>query len=124
MELQEDIPQAEIVMEKSHCSTRVKIWSGFAVVLLVIAAIALGTVLPRVLQEPAEPTEPPTPSPQEVQNELEGFLSAVSFDNGTALQTPSTPQNEALIWLANNTDLDTYSDEEKDSAICSCYSIL
>ena len=74
MERQEDIPEAEIVMEKSHCSTRVKIWSGVAVVLLVIAAIALGTVLPRVLQEPAEPAEPPTPSPQEVQNELERFL--------------------------------------------------
>jgi hypothetical protein len=108
-----EIPEAEILIEKNHCSTRVKICSGVAVALLVALAIVLGTVIPRALQELAEPTEPPTPSPQEVRKELESFLSGASFDNGTALQAPSTPQNEALIWLANNTNLDTYSDEKK-----------
>ena len=75
-------------------------------------AVLLGTVLPKVLKP--EPKETPTPSPpQEIPQELESLLSSVSFDNGTALQTPSTPQNDALIWLANNTNLDSYSDARK-----------
>jgi hypothetical protein len=37
----------------------------------------------------------------------------VSSDGGTALQTPSTPQNMAFNWLAaNNTDLGTYANEK------------
>jgi hypothetical protein len=41
-------------------------------------------------------------------------LIPVSFDNGTALQTPLTPQNNALNWLANNnTNLDSYSNAKK-----------
>jgi hypothetical protein len=107
-----EIPEAEVVNQKNHCSTRVKILSGIAVVLLATVAIVLGTVLPRLL-EPEEPTEPSPPSPQEMLRKLESVLSPLSFDNGTALQTPSTPQNNALVWLANNTNLDTYSDEKK-----------
>jgi hypothetical protein len=79
---------------------------------MVIVAIVLGTVLPQVIQTD-KPTEAPTPSPQEVLNDLEVLLSSVSFDNGTALQTQSTPQNNALIWLANNTNLNSYSDKKK-----------
>jgi hypothetical protein len=105
MDQEEDIPEAEIVEEK-YCSTRVKILSVFAVIFMVIVAIVLGTVLPQVIQTD-KPTEAPTPSPQEVLNDLEVLLSSVSFDNGTALQTQSTPQNNALIWLANNTNLNS-----------------
>jgi hypothetical protein len=107
-----DIPQAEIVEEK-HCTKRVKIWSGVAVVLLVTVAVVLGTVLTRA-QKGMQPIEAPTPSPQEVLKELEGLLSSVSLDNGTALRTASTPQNDALNWLANNnTNLNLYSNATK-----------
>jgi hypothetical protein len=40
-------------------------------------------------------------------------LIPVSFDNGTALKEQSTPQNEALNWLANNTNLNSYSNATK-----------
>jgi hypothetical protein len=104
-----DIPEAEIVEEKQQCSTRLKIWIGVAVVLLVTVAVVLGTVLTRVLKVPTS-----TPSPQEILKELQSLLSSVSFDSGTALQTPSSPQNKALNWLANNnTNLEEYTDDQK-----------
>jgi hypothetical protein len=104
-----DIPEAEIVEEKQQCSSRLKIWSGVAVVLLVTVAVVLGTVLTRVLKVPTS-----TPSPQEILKELQSLLSSVSFDSGTALKTPSSPQNKALNWLANNnTNLEEYTDDQK-----------
>jgi hypothetical protein len=103
------IPEAEIVIEKQNCTTRVKIWSGIAVVLAMTVAVVLGTVL---TQKQNAPTF--TPSPQEILKELESLLISVSFDNGKALQNQSTPQNNALNWLANNnTNLDTYSNVTK-----------
>jgi hypothetical protein len=122
MEREGEIPEAEIVdmIEKNHCisNTGVKIWCGIAVLVLVMVTVAiiLGTVLvPRAIMMDRASDDPPTSSPsrQEVLQELESLLSLVSFDNGTALQTPSTPQNMALNWLANNTNLDTYSDAKK-----------
>jgi hypothetical protein len=47
--------------------------------------------------------------PQEVIQELENLLIPVSFDNGTALRTASSPQNNALNWLAINKNLHSYS---------------
>jgi hypothetical protein len=109
-----EIPEAEIVTEKQNCTTRVKIWSGVAVVLLVTVAVVLGMVLPpQIKANSNKTTDPPTPSPQEVIQELESLLSSVSFDNGTAIQTASSPQNKALIWLSNNTDLNLYSNATK-----------
>jgi hypothetical protein len=103
------IPEAEIIIEESKCSTRLKIWSGVAVVLFVTVAVVLGTVLPEVLNAPTS-----TPSPQEILKELQSLLIPVSFDNGTALQEQSTPQNNALNWLANNnTKLDSYPAAKK-----------
>jgi hypothetical protein len=122
MEREGEIPEAEIVdmIEKNqHCSsTGVKIWCGIAVIVLtmVTVAIILGTVLvPRAIMMDRASDDPPTSSPsrQEVLQELESLLSLVSFDDGTALQTPLMPQNMALNWLANNTNLDTYSDAKK-----------
>jgi hypothetical protein len=52
-------------------------------------------------------------SPQEVLKELESLLIPVAFDNGKALREQSTPQNNALNWLANNTNLDSYSNVTK-----------
>jgi hypothetical protein len=97
-----EIPEAEIVTEKQNCTTRVKIWSVVAVVLLVTVAVVLGMVLPEK-----------SPSPQEVLQKLKSLLIPVSFDNGTALQTPLTPQNNALNWLAGNVNLDSYSNATK-----------
>jgi hypothetical protein len=45
--------------------------------------------------------------------DLVDLLSLVSFDTGAALQAPSTPQNNALLWLSNNINLDAYSDEKR-----------
>jgi hypothetical protein len=41
------------------------------------------------------------------------LLSSVSHEGGTALLTPATPQNDALIWLGKDSNLDTYSDDKK-----------
>jgi hypothetical protein len=74
----------------------------------------LGTVLPQQIKANSnETTDPPTPSPQEVIQELERLLIPVTVDNGTALRNASSPQNNALNWLANNTNMDTYSDAKK-----------
>jgi hypothetical protein len=102
-----EIPEAEVVNQKNDCSTRVKTLSGIAVVLLATVAILLGTVLPQA-RKPEKTSDTTPPSSEDI-----ALLSSLSFDNGTALQTPSTPQNNALVWLANNTNLDTYSDEKK-----------
>jgi hypothetical protein len=84
------------------------------VVLFVTVAVVLGTVLPpQIKANSNKTTDPPTPSPQEVIQELESLLIPVSFDNGTALQEQSTPQNKALNWLANNTNLNLYSNATK-----------
>jgi hypothetical protein len=105
-----EIPQAVVV----EFSTRLKIWSCVAVVLLVTVAVVLGTVLPpQINANSNETTDPPTPSPQEVIQALESLLIPVSFDNGTALRTASSPQNKALIWLSNNTDLNSYLNATK-----------
>jgi hypothetical protein len=98
-----EIPEAEVVTEKQNCTTRVRIWSGVAVVLLVTVAVVLGTVLPQK-----------TPSPsQKVVQELESLLIPVSFDNGTSLRTVASPQNNALNWLGINVNLNSYSNATK-----------
>jgi hypothetical protein len=99
-----EIPEAVIV----DLRTRLKIWIGVSVVV----AVVLGTVLTRE-QDEMQPTEAPTSSPQEILKELENILVQMSFDNGAALQTASSPQNEALNWLANNTNLNLYSNATK-----------
>jgi len=80
-------------------------WIVTVVLLLVIVGIVLGVVIPMTLKPTSTPTVPQDP--------LTALLSSVSFDNGTALQTSPTPQNDALKWLAGNTKLDSYSDEQK-----------
>lgn len=78
-------------------------------VFLATVGIVLGTVLPRVL----EPDTPSTPTSASILQDTAALLSNVSFDDGAALSTPSTPQNDALNWLANNTNLANYNDEKK-----------
>jgi len=80
------------------CSPRVRRFSILGIVLVVvIVAVVLGIVLPQ---------QSPLPGLMEL-------LSSVSLDSGAALQTQSTPQNDALNWLAGNANLKSYSDKMK-----------
>jgi hypothetical protein len=42
---------------------------------------------------------------------LRSLISEKSFDGGAAASDTSTPQNEALNWLAGNANLTTYSNK-------------
>lgn len=77
------------------CGPRMR-WITVIIIILLIVGIVLGVVLPKRKQT----------------QDLINLLSAVSPDNGTALLTPSTPQNNALNWLLGNADR-SYSDERK-----------
>lgn len=84
------------------CSPRAK---RLAIVGLVLATIAivLGLLLTADVLEPA----PKSPLP-----DIVDLLSAVSYDNGQALLTTSTPQNKALLWVANNSNINEYTDKK------------
>lgn len=72
---------------------------------LIIFAVVVGTVLPQVLKPP-EMQSSPLPG-------LIDLLSSVSPDGGAALKSDSTPQYDALNWLASNAKLDSYSNNKK-----------
>jgi len=44
---------------------------------------------------------------------LVDLLSSYSFDGGIALRTPSSPQNKAMSWLADNSMLANYTNDKK-----------
>jgi outer membrane biosynthesis protein TonB len=69
----------------------------------------LPTVQPNV---PTSASIPPT-TPPPIPPDLMSLISENSFDGGADASNTSTPQNEALNWLAGNTNLDTYSDKTK-----------
>jgi hypothetical protein len=69
------------------------------------------TVVPPTAYPTANPAAKPTLAPQVMV--LMQLLSSKSFDGGAALRTPSTPQNKALNWLAENAALSSYSDQKK-----------
>jgi Leucine-rich repeat (LRR) protein len=86
------------------------------IAVLAIVAIIVGVVVATLSK--AAPTQPPTTPPtlpptSATLPDLIELLSLVSPDGGTALATPLTPQNRAVNWLANNTNLDSYSDKRK-----------
>jgi hypothetical protein len=72
------------------------------VILLIVVAVAVTLAL--VLQP--EPTLTP---PQD----LIELISSASSDGGVALVDPSTPQNMALKWIAEDPNLAKYTDQEK-----------
>mmetsp|Transcript_24729 Transcript_24729/g.44725 ORF Transcript_24729/g.44725 Transcript_24729/m.44725 type:complete len:586 (-) Transcript_24729:1742-3499(-) len=72
---------------------------------LIILAVVLGTALPQVLKPPEMQ---PSPLPG-----LIDLLSSVSPDGGAALKSDSTPQYDALNWLASNAKLDSYANNKK-----------
>lgn len=121
----QDMAVAEVIAhgnDENDSSTRNKPVSNpktrwiiaLAVVILVVVAILLGVLLPRRSSQTASnPTSSPTMSPTvSPLVSLTAILSDVSPDGGEALSTPSTPQNEALAWLAGNVNLDDYSEEQ------------
>jgi hypothetical protein len=106
-----------------------------AVILAILAIIgaAVGAVLGLVVFKPdptpqpvpttatnpkptPAPTGPTNPSPTSLPSQvaLTDLLSEhASFDDGAALQTPYTPQNKALNWLRDTSNLDSFLDEKK-----------
>jgi hypothetical protein len=97
------------------CGSKQKVVIGMIAVLAIVAII-VGVVVATLSK--AAPTQPPTTPPtlpptSATLPDLIELLSLVSPDGGTALATPLTPQNRAVNWLANNTNLDSYSDKRK-----------
>ena len=96
-------PVAEVV-EETFCDRRRGV-----IALLILALLAtLGIVLGVTLSEDKGP--PPAPVPSE--EEIVDILSAVSSDNGAALHVTDSPQNKALLWLANDTFQGYYTDDK------------
>jgi hypothetical protein len=87
----------------SSNSLKRKVAIAIALILVVVAIIVSSVVTTSLSKSPTSAVSP----------DLIQLLSSVSPDGGTALRTSSTPQNTALIWLANNTNLETYSAEKK-----------
>lgn len=88
---------------------RIYILTGsFLFVVLAAVGIVLGLLLRPV------PTPPSSPDDNEtILQDLIELLSNASYDGGTALSTQSTPQSNALNWLAGNANLANYTDETK-----------
>lgn len=102
-EIQQTAMVAEQITTGFWCSRRTKIIIALATALAIIFAI-LGTSLWLVLK----PVPPPAPIVA-----LKEFLSSVALDGGESLGIESSPQHEALVWLANNTNLTYYSNVTK-----------
>lgn len=100
---------AEVVTESednTHTGARQRYCVlGFIGLILATVTIVLAIVFTR------KPPNIPSPSP--VPNDLITLISSVSADNGAALTKPTTPQSQALSWLASNSKLSTYDDRQK-----------
>jgi hypothetical protein len=105
-------PVAEIVRPQK-CSRRTVFIIGIVILLVLAGAVVISVML--LGQDDNSPEDgSPTPAPTiPVPTGLTDLLSSVSFDRGAALSNSSTPQYSALIWLANNTNLDMYSNKQK-----------
>jgi hypothetical protein len=107
-----DLPKSD----DHKCGTKGRQWIAIGVIFLIVVAVtvALALVLPSEPTAPVPTTpvsttqDPTTAGPTTPLNDL---LSSVSSDDGAALNTPSTPQNKALKWLEDDTNLESYSDE-------------
>jgi hypothetical protein len=97
------------------CGSKQQVVIGMIAVLAIVAII-VGVVVATLSK--AAPTQPPTTPPtlpptSATLPDLIELLSLVSPDGGTALATPSTPQNKAVNWLANNINFNKFSDKRK-----------
>jgi tetrahydromethanopterin S-methyltransferase subunit B len=97
-------PDKDVPKRDNHkCGT--KGWRWFAGV---IGLIVVAVVIPLAVVLPSEPTTPESTTPDVFLNDL---LSSISSDGGEALSNTSTPQNKALEWLADDTNLESSSNE-------------
>jgi hypothetical protein len=105
-------PVAEIVRPQKR-GRRTLFITGIVILLVLAVAVVISVMLLR--QDDNSPEDgSPTPAPTiPVPTELTELLASVSFDGGAALSNSSTPQYSALTWLANNTNLDNYSNKQK-----------
>jgi hypothetical protein len=100
---------------KYMCGSKQKVVIG-VIAVLAIVPIIVGVVIATLSK--AAPTQPPTTPPtlpptSATLPDLIELLSLVSPDAGTTLATPSTPQNKAVNWLANNINFNKFSDNKK-----------
>jgi hypothetical protein len=100
---------------KYMCGSKQKVVIG-VIAVLAIVPIIVGVVVATLSK--AVPTQPPATPPtlpptSATLLDLIELLSLVSPDGGTALATPSTPQNKAVNWLANNINFNKFSDKRK-----------
>jgi hypothetical protein len=91
---------------------------AIVVIAIIIVGIVVGVVVASSNGQPIQQAQSPPPTaPQDTGQvalqDLAELLSSISLDGGTALQTPSTPQYNALNWLAGNANLDGYSNQRK-----------
>jgi len=99
-----------------------KIWLLVGLLLLVLVGV-VAVVIAVSTKLPAPPAavgaeEPPTqatisPAPTSTPLSLFDLLSSISFDGGSALRTPSTPQNNAYNWLENSANITSFSDGKR-----------
>jgi hypothetical protein len=105
-------PIADIV-HPQKCGRRTLFIIGVVILLVLAVAVVISVML--LGQDDNSPEDgSPMPAPTIlVPMGLTDLLSSVSFDRGAALSNPLTPQYSALIWLANNTNLDMYLNKQK-----------
>jgi hypothetical protein len=95
--------EAEAKAQRRRSMINIMVSCGLTSLVAIVAAV-VAVVLTRnksgnetVAPFTSNPTSvPPSPSPTSV---LFPFLSENSFDNGTALLTDGSPQQQAMIWL-------------------------
>jgi hypothetical protein len=120
----EEVPSPPNNASCSCDGTQRKVMIAVALVLVVVVAVVVGSVVAIFLlrsQDDSKDKAPtvgdtvPTTLPTAISElqDLTKLLSSVSPDGGAALQTPWTPQYNALNWLVGNSNLDRYSDERK-----------
>ena len=89
-------------------------WRRVACVVgVVFAALAIAVAVTLTRPQPSSPAPTMAPTFSPAPNEIFELLAPVSFDDGASLLDASSPQSAAARWLANNTNLENYSDAQK-----------
>ena len=107
-----DIEAEEKVHQKRR---RMAMLGAFLTASIIAVVVAVPVLLTRPGTSPVETLSPSlSPAPSETPSfiptsspstGLFGFLAGNSFDNGTALDTPGSPQQQAMNWLLNESGL-------------------
>lgn len=84
------------------------LYMGMGLIALALVAIVIGVTVGMVNRR----SEPVGPISQEF-IELQQLIASVSFDGGAALEDEESPQYRALLWLANNANLQDYPEGKR-----------